>query len=381
MKKIVFIINGGSIKNIGTSGGEEHYLLLAHYLSTKGHDISICCPKEYQNARRVKANHFLIYPSIPREEKIYDIPQILFFIYWYRIFITIIKLRNVRSDYIIAGSHLFHDIVPTFFIGRNYKFITYVYHIISEQERGGFLSFVTKSLEKISFYVMKKRNYFVFVDSERIKGALINNYGFREENIHVTKNGLDLEFIETVKDSRQKIYDICFCGRLSKAKGVLDLVEIVGKIKKYYPMIQCVLIGQGPERNNLLKEIQNNNLEDNVHLLGFLSEREKIQTLRASKVFVLPSHEEGWGIVIGEAMACGLPVVVYKLTDILEIWKDYVSWVECFNLNEFSDIIIRLLGKDTERESFVRNGLKFAKTLNWSNIIENEINIIMQSDI
>ncbi len=380
MNKFIFIINGGPIKSLQTSGGEEHYLLLAYYLSIKKKDISICCPKEYLNAKRIKTNRLFTYYSLPLEEVMYSFFPFLFFIYCYRIFVTIIKLYNVKSDFIIASSHLFHDIIPTFFIGRNYKFITYVHHIISEQTRKGFSSLITKFLEKISFYVMKKRNYLVFVDSERIKETLINKYGFQEKNIYITKNGADLEFIENIKSHPKKIYDICFCGRLIKAKGVFDLIEIVIKIKKYYPIIKCAIIGQGPEKDNLLREIKNNNLENNIHLFGFVSEREKIRMLKSSKTFVFPSHEEGWGIVIGEAMVCGLPVIVYKLKDILEIWKDNVTWIECFDLNEFSNKIIKLLENNTERKIFIQKGLKFAKTLNWSSIIKNEIDKIIKSD-
>ncbi len=379
MKEVVFIINGHSTNKVGTSGGAEHCLRLIDYLYKKKYDVCICCPGKYPGLDCIKANSFLTYPPIPMEDKFYSFFPALFFVYWYRIFATIIKLHNVKSDFIITSSHLFYAIVPTFFIGKNHIFVTYIHHIISEQKRKGVSFLVIKFLEKISFYIIKKRKFIVFVDSKRIKESLINKYNFNKNNIYVTRNGIDLNFINNVKGIEKPIHDICFCGRLNKAKGLFDLIKIVDKIKKYYPTILCAIIGEGREKNNLKKEIKNNNLEKNINLLGFLGEKEKIETLRASKLFILPSHEEGWGIVIGEAMACGLPVVVYKLKDIVGIWEDNVTWIECFDLNEFSDTVIGLLKNDKERKLFAQKGLKFAKTLDWNDILENEVSIIMKN--
>lgn len=377
MKNITYILNGYSSKIESISGGTVHSLALINCLVRKKYNITICYPKKEYTLRIIKGVDLSPYPSIPFEEYMYKILLLLFLIYCYRIIISIFKINRARADIIISSSHLFHDIVPTLFIkNKDITFITYVHHIISEQRRQGISFLITKFLEKLSFCVMKKRNYYVFVDSKRIKEALINKYGFREKNIYVTKNGIDLNFINSVKVATSTIYDVCFCGRLHKTKGVYDLINIIQIVKKYYPNILCAIIGQGGEKENLDKIIKKNDLENNIKLLGFVSEKEKIETMKSSKLFLLPSHEEGWGIVIGEAMACGLPVIAYKLKDITGIWKDNVVWIDCFNINKFSDAIIMLLKDNKKREFFIKKGLKYAKTLDWHNIMKKESNII-----
>src|SRR5680860_1580017 len=377
--KITFIINGYASNKEGISGGETRNGAFINYIIEKQkYDVSICCPRKDHIVKQINNIKLLTYPSLPFEEKTYDNLPLLFFVYCYRIIISVLKIRRIKADVIISSSHLFHDVIPLLFLSnKNLTRATYIHHIISEQQRRGPSSLITNFLEKISFYVIKKFNSIVFTDSEVNKISLVRKYNFKEKYVYVIKNGINLDFINSVRITRDPVYDICFCGRLNKAKGIYDLVDIVKKVKKDYPDILCAMIGQGKEKNNLEKIIKDNNLKNNFQLLGFLGEKEKIEAMKSSKIFVLPSHEEGWGIVIGEAMACETPVVVYKLKDIVGIWENNVTWVECFDLNKFSDAIIELLEDENKRNVFIQRGQKFAKTIDWGNILENELNIIV----
>lgn len=379
MEKITFIINGYASEKESVSGGDIHAMAFINNLDKQKYDIFICCPQKCNSLRKIEGIKLLNYPSIPFENKMYKILPLLFFIYWYRIFASIFILRKLKPDILIASSHLFHDTIPLFFINnKDINIVTYLHHIITEQKRRGISFLITRFLEKITFYVIKKKDSIVFTDSIRNKISLINKYSFHKEYVYVIKNGIDLNFIKNVKSIKKPIYDICFCGRLNKTKGVFDLIKIVKKIKEYYPNFCCVIIGEGREEDNLKIEIKNSNLESNVKLMGFLGESEKIKTIKSCKLFVLPSHEEGWGIVIGEAMACGLPVIVYKLKDIVKIWKDNVIWIKCFDLNEFSNKVIELLKNDQERKLFIQKGLKFVSTLDWKDILNKELSIIIK---
>lgn len=179
-----------------------------------------------------------------------------------------------------------------------------------------------------------------------------------------------------MQGEKKAIYDLCFCGRLNKTKGVFDLIEIVKIIKENCSNILCVIIGDGPEKNNLKRVIKNYSLENNIKLMGFLTEKEKIKTIKSSKLFVLPSHEEGWGIVIGEAIACGVPVVAYELADIRQIWGTQVYWVESFKTNDFVKKIDQLLSDKHLRMRLARRGKIFVRDLDWSVVLNKEMAIM-----
>lgn len=376
IKKITFILNGYATRVAGTSGGEEHCLLLADYVYKNGYVTEIICPKMYPNLGRVKATNLQTYPNLPKEEVFYSFYPVLFFLYCYRLVMSSIRLRKIRTDLIVASSHLFHDVLPTYLTKNDASYMTYVHHIISEQKRSGLSFVITSFLEKLSFSVLKKRGYLVFVDSDRIKITLEKKYGFLAKNVYVTKNGVDLDLINHIRIPNTPTYDLCFCGRLSKAKGIFDLLRIVEAVKKGVPNVRCAVMGAGKEKERAIEEIKRTSLEKNIEFLGFVNEQKKIETIKSSKVFVLPSHEEGWGIVIGEALASGVPVVVYRLKDIESIWDDNVIWVNCFDTAVFAKTVTQLLEDPKQRETIAKKGLLFAKTLSWVNILGNELGIM-----
>jgi len=379
-KKVLFLYNGYASIHEGVSGGEKHTIALIHYLNKNIFNISICGPKNCHSFKLTTEVKLLSYPSIPFEKYIYNFLPILFIVYIYRIICSIFIILRQNPDIIITNSHLFHDTFPMFFTkNRLIKKFVYLHHIISEQKRSGISSIITSFLERTSFSIIRNSNCIVFTDSTVNMEALIDKYNFNSNNVHVIRNGLDMHLINSVKASQKPFFDICYCGRLNRTKGIFDLVELVRIIKKNIPNIVCVIIGNGREKDNLVKLIKKNNLEKNFVFKGFVEEAEKIQIIKSSRIFVLPSHEEGWGIVIGEAMACGLPVIVYKLPDIVKIWGDNVTWIECFNTIEFANKIVELLTNEKLQKLFTDKGLQFSSKLDWKHVLINEINLIEQS--
>ena len=95
-----------------------------------------------------------------------------------------------------------------------------------------------------------------------------------------------------------------FTGQLIDRKGIIELIEAFIQL----PSNDCILkiAGIGPHKST----IENICLkEKNILYLGFLSQKELIKNLSTSDVFILPSKHDGWGAVITEAMAAGLPVI------------------------------------------------------------------------
>ena len=72
---------------------------------------------------------------------------------------------------------------------------------------------------------------------------------------------------------------------------------------------QLIIIGNGKEKNNLQAQINENGLQNNIHLLGAKSKQEIAELLNRSHVFALPSISENFSVAVLEALACGLPVV------------------------------------------------------------------------
>ncbi|MCC6026336.1 MAG: glycosyltransferase family 4 protein [Caldimicrobium sp.] len=187
--------------------------------------------------------------------------------------------------------------------------IFYVHHFQKQKE-----NFLTR---KIYLWFLKKYEKIIAVSSATAD-SLKAVFPEIKEEILAIPNGIDterFEIKETKEELRKKlnlpdgVLGICV-GRLTPFKNQKFLIKVAKKIKKddFYILI----IGDGDEYENLKREIEKQKLENRVKLLGFIPSDEIPYYLKASDIFLYPSLKEGFGIVVLEAMAVGLPVVIFK---------------------------------------------------------------------
>jgi len=121
--------------------------------------------------------------------------------------------------------------------------------------------------------------------------------------------GVDIPHINSIPASAEES-EIIFAGRLIREKNAALLVRAFHSLTLQYPDIRLVIIGSGPEQDDITTLIHDLSLEGHVTLREFSDDHDDlISHLKSSKVFVLPSTREGFGITALEALACGLPVV------------------------------------------------------------------------
>ncbi|GAB3503503.1 hypothetical protein GCM10027341_32730 [Spirosoma knui] len=151
--------------------------------------------------------------------------------------------------------------------------------------------------------------------SQFTKATLVEN-GVPASCIQVVPYGVDTgRFPTRVRPPGSDVFRIIFVGRLNQRKGLADLLEAV-RLLRHKPL-EVVLCGRGYVDHAILRKYR----ELPIRLLLNLSAGELLRELHQSHVFVLPSLAEGFGHVILEAMAAGLPVITTANTgapDILQ---------------------------------------------------------------
>jgi len=189
---------------------------------------------------------------------------------------------------------------------------------------------------------------------------------FGVSNIHVVRNGIDLRKINEIKPSINTC-DIIFIGRFIKEKNLDILIESVAHIKKDLPKIKCHIIGDGPEKNRLFSQVSDLRLENNVKFFGFLDYDEVIAMIKSSKVLVLPSIREGFGIVVLEAFACGVPVVTVKSPQnaAYELVSEETGFIVDLNVRELSDSIYKIITSDKLNKKFSGAAVRTAQEYDW----------------
>jgi glycosyltransferase involved in cell wall biosynthesis len=112
---------------------------------------------------------------------------------------------------------------------------------------------------------------------------------------------------------------VLFVGNLLPVKGLDVLVEACVRLKANGTRFTCLLIGQGPQRRSLERQIARDGLGDCVRLLGSVAHDRLGDWYRAADIFVLPSRSEGVPVVLLEAAACGATFVASRVGGIPEI--------------------------------------------------------------
>lgn len=164
---------------------------------------------------------------------------------------------------------------------------------------------------------------------------VINELGCPSEKIRVHHLGVDVSKISIIdrymtKDTTLKLISI---SRLVEKKGLRYAVEAVGKLIQRCPTIevQYDIVGDGPLRESLERQIVSLGLERNVRLKGWKSSAEVYNLLKEKDVLIAPSvtasdgDKEGTPVAIMEAMATGLAIISTCHSAIHEVVEDGVS--------------------------------------------------------
>lgn len=170
----------------------------------------------------------------------------------------------------------------------------------------GYAGIIGRIIERIALFLSKRS---IGVSRLTLRRMQQDMQGLRPAHV---PNGITLQEIELSPPAGDPS-DILFVGRFIPEKHPELVVEAVRILASGNPGISCRMIGDGPMMDRIRSLVCQYNLADNVSLPGFVSDyRTLIGWMKNSRVFVLPSEREGFGIACIEAMACGLPVVTVR---------------------------------------------------------------------
>jgi glycosyltransferase involved in cell wall biosynthesis len=169
----------------------------------------------------------------------------------------------------------------------------------------GLSGVVAASIEKITSMLPDQ---FAAI-SEHTARELTTKLKVPQRKITVVPPGISVAELEDIAPATLRS-DVIFVGRLLSHKNTDVLIESIALLKTKYPTIKCIIVGRGPEKNNLVGLVQENDLLENVEFIEFIEDHKQLYSLmKSSRVFAFPSTREGFGIVVLEANGCGLPVI------------------------------------------------------------------------
>ncbi len=300
MKKILFIID-----HLGQGGAEKITIQLADHLAHQGHQVSLAVLNGEKNKLAVPASINYIDLQLPH--------AFAFGKMWTARTLApaaqtqLAQLQQtVQADLIVTGYNNGHWLAP--YLKGN------VWHWIHGEliERRATPNILVALKE--FFRRIRHRRAFIHLFSGKkiivVNQDLADRYQplLPQSPIQVIANGVDIQQLRAQVDHAviHKSWDVLFLGRLAPIKQADHAIRAFARSGLTGRM---AIAGDGAERKKLEQLAQDLGVADRVDFLGWLNQ--PAQTIAQSRVLVLCSREEGFGLVIAEALMLSTPVVAY----------------------------------------------------------------------
>jgi len=213
---------------------------------------------------------------------------------------------------------------------------------------------------------IKKETRLIFADSEATRKDLIELEGVAGEKIKVIYPGVEVvkpnkqQVEKTLKKYHLKKSFILTVGKIEPRKNIKRLLEAYHTINN--KNVELVIVGpQGWDDESV------NNLNNNVHYLGYISDTELYSLMSVCLVFVYPSIWEGFGYPAIEAMSLGAPICTSNSSSLVEIVNNNAVLFDPFKTQEIATSLNKLVNDFDLRKKLITNGKLISKEFNWKN--------------
>lgn len=382
--KILFIANAIVGENPGLSGGEVRFIEIAKAWAAKGHEIHLLSSVGGKNlcrkmGLRVKFHNFDTSKSIGRLTFIKRTIKSLYFLPR--------SLEGFDTGIVYSTNEMACDVFPALRLKirnpQKIKWATVVHWLPPfppwKRKQTNVLTATLFFLnERLSVWLANWWADVLLPVSQSTQKQLADE-GVDLHKVHAVECGVNYgEIVNIVRKVKNKKYAAVYMKRLQAVKGIFDIIDIWEIVIKHLPQAKLVIIGEGIDGEKARQRVTAKGLQKNIEFTGVIyNPVEKFSKMAESKLFVLPTYEENWAIVIGEALAAGTPVVTYALPELVEVWQDSIVSVPVGEKALFAKEIIQLLNSKEKMLRLSNRGIDFVKKFAWQSIATKELKYIL----
>lgn len=267
-----------------------------------------------------------------------------------------------KDDIVYCVSDFPPDVLPGVMLKREfgYRWLPSLYLFVPSplqnlRGRYGFPFF------KYILYYAGQRLLFAWM-KRRADGFVVTNDGDRihfprtfHDRILAIYGGVNTEQIEAAfsESAPETRYDAVFCSRLHPQKGVDGLLDIWRIVMESFPQATLAIIGNGDStyESFLRTKATRLGMDGNVSWLGYVNNVEKYRVYRSSKMLLHTTVYDNNGMVAAEALCSGLPVVMYDLPLLRNLYTDGCRKVPEGDRTAFAEAIVALLQNECSIEA------------------------------
>ncbi len=262
--------------------------------------------------------------------------------------------------------------VPTVSVFHHRDYPARLGDILRHFIRLGRKGYLLATLDRVFLWMALKLTNAIITPS-KLSRSQLEEMGIDSSKIYPVGVGFDLSEFKTIEHEDKETYCV-FVGRMAIEKGIFDLVEIWKNVTRVLASSKLWTIGLPTNYTSYwMYKVKSEGLEGNIKYLGTVPRSKLLEILAKALVFIFPSHVEGGGIAVVEAMASGLPVVAWDLPVFRELFRGAPALflIRRGDYKAFSKTVIDLLNN---RERCIKLGLEnreyilSRKDLTWDSV-------------
>lgn len=244
--------------------------------------------------------------------------------------IFLLKSRK-QYNFCIIRTFTIHALIIGFL--KSMRLISYKTWVTADTggENDDIISLQKRHFSKIIIYFLKFHDYFNSICHDNL--AHYQKLGFPKKRLTSIYNGIVTDQYKK-QNNPKEINSFLYLGRLSKTKGIRELLYAFQRIVIRYPKKKLYIGGDGDEKGFVQDFIKQNNLEKNIIYVGYVSKEQKDDFYINGECFVLPSYSEGFSITILEATIRCKVIIATDVSDLKKLYGDSIIFCKKADVND-----------------------------------------------
>ena len=213
--------------------------------------------------------------------------------------------------------------------------------------------------------------------------------GVKEDKIKMIYNSVD--FIDKLEVNQNEADDIKFkygsnakiiitSCRLTIWKGVDGIIKILPELIKKIGNVNFLVLGDGPELENLKKLAEEYDISENVHFLGRVKHEETMKYFKAADLYILNSNYEGLSHALLDVMKCEVPIIATNAggnPELIEDGKDGLL-INYNNGEELLNASVKILTNEQLAKDLSMSAKGKVKIFNWDNTVDETVKLLRE---
>lgn len=221
----------------------------------------------------------------------------------------------------------------------------------------------------------------ITTDSEFCVAQLTTTFGVPRQKIVIVYPGVDPKYRpQTRNPALQRQWEltgktvVLYMGVLAPRKNLRFLLDVFQQSWQQQPDLVLLVTGTGPQAAELRQYAEQLGIDHVVRFTGYIDEAAKVDLYNLADIFVFPSLLEGFGMVVAEAMACGVPVVSSNAASLPEVVGNAGLLASPTDQHEFCQQILRLAGDVHLRQQLgIQGRQRIQEKFSWTNAAQQTL--------